>query len=96
MWVWTGMDPLLQPASVMVKPVPSDGLFTVTITAPAPDAYSIRVFNSVGVMTHEFTGIWVNGTIEKAIDLRPVPDGVYTLVILNSRTQTVWRIIVNK
>jgi hypothetical protein len=38
----------------------------------------------------------VNGSLQKVIDLRPVPNGVYTIIFENSLNQVVKKIIVNK
>jgi hypothetical protein len=47
-------------------------------------------------MITEINGIEVNGTIEKVIDLKPVADGIYTVVIRSSNARIVKKILVNK
>lgn len=83
-------------AGVSIYPVPNDGLFKVSITSPAPDNYSISVMNNLGMKITEIKDVTVQGTAEKTIDLRPVPDGVYTVIVQNSLNRVVRKIIVNK
>ena len=40
--------------------------------------------------------IEVHGSLQKVIDLRPVPNGVYTVIFENSQNQVVKKIVVNK
>jgi hypothetical protein len=83
-------------ASINVYPVPNDGRFTASITASSQESFTIRVYNILGVKIYEETKVEVNGTLLKVIDLRPVPDGVYTVIFENSQNQVVKKIVVNK
>jgi cell wall assembly regulator SMI1 len=38
----------------------------------------------------------VNGSIIKVIDLRPVPNGIYTVIIKSAQEQVIKKIVVNK
>src|SRR5450759_163811 len=60
------------------------------------ESFSISVYNSLGVKIYEETKVDVNGSIQKVIDLRPVPNGVYSVVVRNSLGQVVRKIIVNR
>jgi hypothetical protein len=93
--ITTGIDSHSS-ASINVYPVPNDGRFTASITTASDQTFSIRVFNNLGVKIFEETKVEVNGTIQKVIDLRPVPDGVYSVIFENSLNQVVKKIIVNK
>jgi hypothetical protein len=90
----TGIDSHSSSA-INVYPVPNDGRFNVSITA-SNETFSISVYNSLGVKIFEETKVDVNGTLQKVIDLRPVPNGVYTVIFENSLNQVVKKIIVNK
>jgi hypothetical protein len=90
----TGIDSHSSSA-INVYPVPNDGRFNVTITA-SNETFSISVYNSLGVKIYEETKVEVNGTLQKVIDLRPVPNGVYSVIFENSQNQVVKKIIVNK
>ena len=75
--------------------MPNDGRFNVSITA-SNETFSISVYNSLGVKIYEETKVDVNGTLQKVIDLRPVPNGIYSVIFENSQNQVVKKIIVNK
>jgi hypothetical protein len=92
--VVTGIDPHSSQL-INIYPVPNDGRFNVSITA-SNETFSISVSNSLGVKIYEETKVEVNGTLQKVIDLRPVPNGVYSVIFENSQNQVVKKIIVNK
>jgi hypothetical protein len=84
------------PTAINIYPVPNDGQFNVSITTASSESFSISVYNSLGVKIYEETKVDVNGSLQKMIDLRPVPNGVYSVVFVNSENQVVKKIIVNK
>ena len=90
-----GIDPHSSPA-INIYPVPNDGRFNVSITTVSSESFSISVYNSLGVKIYEETKVDVNGFLQKMIDLRPVPNGVYTVIFENSQNQVVKKIIVNR
>jgi hypothetical protein len=90
-----GIDPH-SISGINVYPVPNDGHFTVSLNSASSETYTLQVYNSLGVKIFENTNIEVNGPTTKTIDLRPIPDGVYSLVIENNDHQVVKRIIINK
>ena len=90
----TGVD-THSSSAINVYPVPNDGRFNVSIMA-SNETFSISVYNSLGVKIYEETKVDVNGTLQKVIDLRPVPNGVYSVIFENSQNQVVKKIIVNK
>lgn len=77
-----------------IRPVPNNGRFMVTMTVVEEGSFTIQVFNTLGNMVREVKMTRVKGTVEKVIDLRPVPDGVYTVVARNGNTQMVKKIVV--
>lgn len=85
-----------QGAGIVVYPVPNDGKFTVSITSVSTSTYSLSVLNNLGVEVYLQRDVTVTGTIDKVIDLRPVPSGIYTLIIRNSENQVIRKIIVNR
>jgi hypothetical protein len=92
--VVTGIDPHSS-QSINLYPIPNDGRFNVSITA-SNEIFSISVYNNLGVKIYEETKVEVNGTLQKVIDLRPIPNGVYSVIFENSQNQVVKKIIVNK
>ncbi len=83
-------------AAINIYPVPNDGQFNISMTTASEETFSIRVYNNLGVNIYEERNVDVNGSLVKVIDLRPVPDGVYTVIFENSMNQVVKKIIVNK
>jgi len=90
-----GIDKQMSP-DFTIFPVPNDGRFTVSMTSPLQETFTIQVFNNLGVMISELPGIEMKGTVEKVIDLRPVANGIYTVVIRNSNEGIVKKVVVKK
>lgn len=86
----------LQAGDFNIYPVPNDGKFTVSMTSPSRDSFTIKVFNNLGVMISQLANIEVNGTVEKIIDLRPAASGIYSVVIESSSARLVRKVLVNK
>jgi hypothetical protein len=86
----------LQSAEISLFPVPNDGRFTVSITSPVQEIFTIQVFNNLSVMITEINGIEVNGKAEKVIDLRPVTAGIYTAIIRSDHSRIVKKVLVTK
>ena len=91
----TGIDPHSS-ASINIYPVPNDGKFNVTISTTRNDKIKISVYNSLGIKIYEESDVKVNSSIQKSIDLRPVSDGVYFLIIDNSNNKFVKKIVIDK
>jgi hypothetical protein len=86
----------LQTGTISVYPNPNDGQFTVKISSLKQETFTISVVNNIGLTVMEVRDVVANGNIEKNIDLRPVPCGIYSLVIRNSESIVVKKILVNK
>ncbi|MEI7663123.1 MAG: T9SS type A sorting domain-containing protein [Bacteroidota bacterium] len=95
-WMVVTGERELQNSNFNVYPVPNDGRFTVSITSPVRDTFTIEVFNQLGVMIYELGDVQVNGTFEKQLDLRPVANGIYSVVFFNSGHKMVKKVVVNK
>jgi len=83
-------------AAINIYPVPNDGRFNVSITTASNESFSISIYNNLGVKIYEETKVDVNGSLQKVIDLRPVPNGVYSVIFENSQKLVVKKIVVNK
>ena len=95
-WCWiVGIDPHSSPI-INLYPVPNDGQFKVFITTASEETFSISIYNTLGLKVYEDMNIEVHGSLQKVIDLRPVPNGVYTVIFENSQNQVVKKIVVNK
>ena len=74
--------------------MPNEGLFNVSVGQTQSGAWTILVFDPLGVKIHEETCLTASGALERTIDLRPVPPGIYTLVIENSVVREIRKIVV--
>ena len=95
-WVVMTGQQELQAGSFNIYPVPSDGRFTVSLVSQADDTFSISVYTDLGVRIREIRDIVVNGHADQLVDLRPAASGVYMVVISNSTSHLIKKVIVNK
>ncbi|MCX6243595.1 MAG: T9SS type A sorting domain-containing protein [Bacteroidetes bacterium] len=93
--ITTGIE-TLSSSVINLFPVPNDGRFTVTFSGTSTEIFTISIFNNLGVKIFEELNLEMNGMTNKVIDLRPVPNGVYTVIFHNSQKQVVKKIVVNK
>ncbi len=82
--------------SINVYPIPNDGRFNVSMTNNSEKTFSISVYNTLGVKIYEEINVNVNGSFQKVIDLRQVPNGIYTVVFKNNLNQILKKIVVSK
>jgi hypothetical protein len=89
----TGIGP--HPAtSINLYPVPNSGRFNIAITA-AEESFSFRIYNNLGVMIYDQEKVEVNGSVTKVVDIRPVPGGLYTVIITGDRETIVKQIVID-
>jgi hypothetical protein len=97
--VWfevVGLPEIPASASFTIYPVPNDGAFTVTVSCLVDDLFTIMIYNQLGEQLFELRDVKTSGgKFESQIDLRPVSDGMYTVVLLNSRYKIVKKVIMN-
>jgi hypothetical protein len=92
--VMIGIEP--HPASVInLYPVPNDGQFNIAITTASEESFTIGVYNNLGVKIYETPKVVVSGSVIRVIDLRPTPNGMYTVIITGDRETVIKKIIVN-
>jgi hypothetical protein len=91
----TGME-TYSSSTINIYPVPNEGRFNVTINTTKPESFTVNIYSTLGVKIYEEKNVEVNGSLGKMIDLRPVPDGVYTIVFKNRYTEVVRKIVVKK
>jgi hypothetical protein len=85
-----------QAVSFNIFPVPNDGVFKLSITSLSQQTFNLSVFNYLGVVIFEQKNIEVSGLTERMIDLRPAPNGVYSIVLKNNDKLMVKKIVINK
>ena len=84
-------------AKINIYPVPNDGRFTVSIANPTADLFTIKVYNNLGALVKEISNVEVNGTaVERLIDLRPTPSGLYNVVIQNGDNRVIRKVLINR
>ncbi len=86
----------LQAGTFNIYPVPNDGRFTVSITTPQEKRFTILVYNKLGQMIYELKDVVVTGEFRQLVDLRPTPNGVYTVLFQNDEHKVVRKVLVNK
>jgi len=91
----TGITTLPQ-SNLNIYPVPNDGMFTVSGSWIIDETLTLEVYNYLGVKIYGSKVQSVQGKVEQTIDLRPVPNGVYTVVLRTADNRVVKRILVNK
>ena len=84
--------------TIGVYPNPNDGQFVLAIkgTAAQETTYDLFVVNNLGVKIFELNGLKVKSNFRKNIDLRPAPNGVYTIILKNNDQNVLRKIIVNR
>jgi hypothetical protein len=93
--IMVGQEELTR-GSFNIYPVPNDGKFTISITSPTHEIYSIGIYNKLGQKIFELRDLPVDGKFEQTIDLRPLPNGIYTVVFENGELKVVRKVLVNK
>ncbi|MCX6284450.1 MAG: T9SS type A sorting domain-containing protein, partial [Bacteroidetes bacterium] len=82
--------------SFVVSPVPNNGQFKLTMNTKTAESFDIAISNTIGAMIYSKDKVMVNGPTELLIDLRPVPAGVYTMIIRSGETRIIKKIVINK
>ena len=84
-------------ASFTIYPVPNNGLFTASISYPVDDTFTIIIYNQLGTKLFELHDVTtVGGVFETRIDLRPITNGIYTIVFQNGEHKVVRKVLINK
>jgi hypothetical protein len=91
--IGVGIEEQYAGTKFLVYPVPNDGRFTISIVIPRDETFRITVYNNIGSKCYEMNDVKVNGGIEQKIDLRPLPDGVYSIVFSGKYGQTIRRFV---
>ena len=79
-----GIDDLPGFTNMIIYPVPNDGRFRIGFTVSSPVKADILVYNSLGKKIYEKTDETFTGKSEQIINLKPLADGVYSVVISES------------
>jgi len=93
--IMTGLN---EPAGLQVSlyPVPNDGRFKLSVQGTTGEKLQVAVFNNLGSKIFEFPELMVDGDLEQMIDLRPVPPGIYHVMIGNSQGTLIRKIVISE
>jgi len=83
-------------SQLYIYPVPNDGRFTLTCGGIADESLTLEVFNPLGIRIYDARVQPMNGSVVQQVDLRPVPNGVYTVVLRSDDNRVIRRILVTK
>jgi len=89
-----GMNEFVKVQKVEVYPNPNNGHFTLLIMTSAKEAFDLRVLNNLGISIYEHKNLVVDGTLNEVIDLKNIPNGVYSVILNNQNKQIVRKIVV--
>jgi len=62
-------------------PVPNQGSFTLRMDHSSNNRYQVIIVNTLGSVISERTNVTFSGNGEKTFDIRPVSDGLYTVIV---------------
>ena len=94
-FVKTGIQPL-QATGISIYPVPNEGQFILEISSGKTQIFTVSLINNIGITIYKVNELVVHGTVKSTIDLRPIPEGFYTIVLQNNDNHVVKKIIINK
>ena len=69
------------PLKAGIYPVPNNGLFNISISGEKNKTVSLEIFNSQGAKIFNKELINNAGASSVSVDIRPVPAGIYTLIL---------------
>lgn len=78
-----------------IYPVPNDGLFNISISNGKETTYTLEIYNILGTRACSDRQITVNGNKLISLDLRPLPSGMYTIILSNGKSRETYKMIVN-
>ena len=85
----------LKASSFVVYPVPNNGMFKLVMNSLVTGSFDISICNNIGAAIYTKQNVELKGSQEMMIDLRPIPAGIYTMIIRNGESKVVRKIIVN-
>jgi hypothetical protein len=94
-FVMTGNNEHAEQA-LSVYPVPNNGRFFISAPVKTETICTLTVYNTAGIEVFETDFLRLSPATEKSVDLGPLPNGVYTVVIRNNDWQSVRKIVINR
>ena len=79
-----------------VFPVPNHGEFTIKITTPNEQVFTILIYDQLGHKLYEVQNLIINGDFSQAVNLLPASTGIYTIVIKSKDGSVIKKFNINK
>jgi hypothetical protein len=92
--LYDNTNELVKVQKVEVYPNPNNGHFTLAITSSAKEAFDLRIVNNLGVTIYDRKNLVVDGTLNEVIDLKNIPNGVYSVILNNQSRQIIRKIVI--
>jgi hypothetical protein len=92
---YVGINPI-ESNNINIFPVPNNGEFSLSMTSASKHLFTISVYNNLGVKIYEDEDVEIVRTVNHKIDLRPIQNGIYSVLIHNLEEQFVRKIVVFK
>ncbi len=89
-----GISELSAEQSLELYPNPNDGVFTVSFVANSKSNYKLEVVNALGQLVYKQSIKDVSGTYSQKIDITTYGKGVYLLLLVDDKNQTVKKVLV--
>ncbi|MEI6489107.1 MAG: T9SS type A sorting domain-containing protein [Bacteroidota bacterium] len=89
-----GISDLSAEQSLELYPNPNDGVFTVSFVANSKSNYKLEVVNALGQLVYKQSIKDVSGTYSQKIDITTYGKGVYLLLLVDDKNQTVKKVLV--
>jgi len=80
--------------SLILYPNPNNGKFTLRLVFPESDIFHVVILDMLGCLIYETTVRSENGFMERTLDVRPIPSGVYFVTVLAGNQQVKRKILV--
>ena len=90
-----GMDELTG-MQILVYPNPSNGKFTLDISAERLSTFNLKVFTMLGNLVFIENGLSVSSKLTKTVDLSSLPAGVYHLKVEGSNGTVIRKIVLER
>jgi hypothetical protein len=84
----------LNEAGLELYPVPDNGQFRIIMHQPPAGLCSVFVINTLGEVIFQKNNVNFSANSEMKIDLRPVPTGIYSVIIENHENSVVRKILI--
>jgi len=82
--------------NVDISPVPNQGQFTITISSGSKLSFTLEIYNNLGVKIYGDKTINTDGISIVPVDLGSVPAGLYTVILRNSESNIIRKVVINR